>query len=55
MNQKYTKEQITQCCTAYNRGTPVAKLVEKYEGEFDTIVGLSLSLTKKLIDAAVKK
>ena len=32
-----------------------AKLVEKYEGEFDTIVGLSLSLTKKLIDAAVKK
>jgi len=32
-----------------------AKLVEKYEGEFDTIVGLSLSLTEKLIDAAVKK
>ena len=31
MNQKYTKEQISQCCTAYNRGTPVAKLVEKYD------------------------
>ena len=31
------------------------EFVEKYEGEFDTIVGLSLSLTKKLIDATVKK
>ena len=31
-----------------------ARLVEKYEGDFDTIVGLSLKLTKKLIDAAVK-
>lgn len=29
------------------------RLVEKYEGDFDTIVGLSLVLTKKLIDAAV--
>ena len=31
-----------------------ARLVEKYEGDFDTIVGLSLELTKKLIEAAVK-
>lgn len=30
-----------------------ARLVDKYEGDFDTIVGLSLRLTKKLIDAAV--
>ena len=37
MNQKYTKEQIAQCCTAYNRGTPVAKLVEKYEVPRSTI------------------
>ena len=37
MNQKYTKEQISQCCTAYNRGTPVAKLVEKYEVPRSTI------------------
>ena len=29
------------------------KLVSKYEGEFNTIVGLSLNLTKKLIDMAV--
>ena len=29
-----------------------ARLVEKYEGEFDTIVGLGLKLTKKLIDEA---
>ncbi|MBE6644517.1 MAG: septum formation protein Maf [Ruminococcaceae bacterium] len=28
------------------------KLVEKYEGEFDTIVGLGLKLTKKLIEQA---
>ena len=31
-----------------------AKFVEKYEGEFDTIVGLGLKLTKKLIDEALK-
>ena len=31
-----------------------ARLVEKYEGDFDTIVGLSLRLTKKLIDEALK-
>ena len=31
-----------------------ARLVEKYEGDFDTIVGLSLKLTEKLIDAAMK-
>ena len=31
-----------------------AKLVEKYEGEFDTIVGLGLKLTKRLIDEALK-
>lgn len=31
-----------------------ARLVEKYEGDFDTIVGLSLKLTEKLINAAVK-
>lgn len=30
-----------------------ARLVEKYEGNFDTIVGLSLKLTKRLIDEAV--
>ncbi len=30
-----------------------AKFVEKYEGEFDTIVGLGLKLTKKLIDEAL--
>ena len=30
-----------------------ARLVEKYEGDFDTIVGLSLKLTKRLIDEAV--
>ena len=30
-----------------------ARLVEKYEGDFDTIVGLSLKLTKSLIDEAV--
>ena len=29
------------------------ELVSKYEGEFNTIVGLSLNLTKKLIDMAV--
>ena len=31
-----------------------AKFVEKYEGEFDTIVGLGLKLTKKLIDEALE-
>lgn len=31
-----------------------AKFVEKYEGEFDAIVGLGLKLTKKLFDAAVE-
>ncbi len=31
-----------------------AKFVEKYEGEFDAIVGLGLRLTKKLVDMAVK-
>lgn len=31
-----------------------AKLVEKYDGEFDTIVGLGLKLTEKLINLAVK-
>lgn len=31
-----------------------ARLVEKYEGEFDTIVGLGLKLTKSLIDEALK-
>ena len=30
-----------------------AKFVEKYEGEFDTIVGLGLKLTKRLIDEAL--
>ena len=30
-----------------------ARLVLKYEGDFDTIVGLSLKLTKRLIDEAV--
>lgn len=30
-----------------------AKFVEKFEGEFDAIVGLGLVLTKKLIDLAV--
>ena len=30
-----------------------AKFVEKYDGEFDTIVGLGLKLTKKLIDEAL--
>jgi len=30
-----------------------AKFVEKYEGEFDTIVGLGLKLTKKLIEEAL--
>ena len=29
-----------------------ARLVSKYEGEFNTIVGLSLKLTKKLVDMA---
>ena len=29
-----------------------AKFVEKYEGEFDTIVGLGLKLTKKLMEQA---
>ena len=31
-----------------------ARFVEKYEGEFDTIVGLGLKLTKKLIEQAEK-
>ena len=31
-----------------------ARLVQKYEGDFDTIVGLSLKLTEKLIDEAIK-
>ena len=31
-----------------------ARLVAKYEGEFDTIVGLGLRLTKSLIDEALK-
>lgn len=31
-----------------------ARFIEKYEGEFDAIVGLGLKLTKKLIDTAVK-
>lgn len=31
-----------------------AKLVEKYEGEFDTIVGLSMRLTEKLMKRAVE-
>ena len=31
-----------------------ACLVEKYDGEFDTIVGLSLKLTEKLVNLAVK-
>ena len=31
-----------------------AKFVEKFEGEFDAIVGLGLKLTKKLIDTAVE-
>ena len=31
-----------------------ARLVEKHEGDFDTIVGLSLRLTKNLIDEALK-
>ena len=30
-----------------------SRLVSKYDGEFNTIVGLSLNLTKKLIDMAV--
>jgi predicted house-cleaning NTP pyrophosphatase (Maf/HAM1 superfamily) len=29
-------------------------LVEKYEGDFNAIVGLGLDLTQRLIDAAVK-
>lgn len=31
-----------------------AKFAEKFEGEFDAIVGLGLKLTKKLIDTAVE-
>lgn len=31
-----------------------AKFVEKFEGEFDAIVGLGLKLTKKLIDRAAQ-
>jgi septum formation protein len=31
-----------------------AMLVEKYEGDFNAIVGLGLDLTQRLIDAAVK-
>ena len=31
-----------------------AKFVKKYEGEFDTIVGLGLKLTKKLLEQAEK-
>ena len=31
-----------------------AKFVEKFEGEFDAIVGLGMKLTKKLIDRAVQ-
>ena len=30
------------------------KFVEKIEGDYDTVVGLSVSLTKKLIDEALK-
>lgn len=37
MNQKYTKEQISQCRTAYNHKAPVAKLVEKYKVPQGTI------------------
>ena len=29
------------------------RLVESYEGNFDTVVGLSVNLTKKLIEEAV--
>lgn len=31
-----------------------AKFVEKYDGEFDTIVGLGLKLTKRLIEEALE-
>ena len=30
------------------------KFVEKIEGDYDTVVGLSVALTKRLIDEAVK-
>ena len=30
------------------------KFVEKIEGDYDTVVGLSVSLTKKLIEEALK-
>ena len=29
------------------------KFVERIEGDYDTVVGLSVSLTKKLIDEAI--
>ena len=30
------------------------KFVEKIEGDYDTVVGLSVALTRKLIDEAIK-
>ncbi len=61
--REISKEEISEYITggepmdkagAYAIQGGGAKFVEKYEGEFDAIVGLGLKLTKKLIDMAVK-
>ncbi len=40
---------------AYGIQGAAGKFVSGYDGDFDTIVGLSVSLTKKLIDEALKE
>lgn len=40
---------------AYGIQGAAGKFVSGYDGDFDTIVGLSLALTKKLVDKAVKE
>lgn len=39
---------------AYGIQSGAGKFVEKIEGDYDTVVGLSVSLTKKLIDGITK-
>ena len=39
---------------AYGIQSGGGKFVEKFEGDYDTVVGLSVALTKKLIDRATK-
>jgi septum formation protein len=39
---------------AYGIQGEAGKFVSRYDGDFDTIVGLSLRLTKELIEKATK-